>query len=135
MAALVYLVSLIYLAIASTKGLSWFQEIDLFLNVALNINKWLFLLAIIFIILVFLSGLIFTFILIALGSKRFFWEKLSFGFSCVGCLTSAVIFLPIIQGLVYWANFLMASSLDGTGITDPFKFWFGLGLTVFLLWG
>lgn len=135
MAGLVYIISLIYVAVINTAGLDFTQEADLFLETALKINKWLFLLTLSVTLAVFLIGLITTFIFIAAGSKKFIWDKLSFGLSCSGCITLSIIFLPLVQGLVYWANYLMASSFDSTGITDPFKFWLGLILTVLMIWG
>lgn len=135
MAGLVYLISLIYVAVINTAGLSFTREADLFLETALKINKWLFLLALSVTIAVFLIGLIITFIFIAAGSKRFIWDKLSLGLSCSSCIALSLIFLPVIQGLVYWANYLMASSFGPDGITDPFKFWFGLIITVLMIWG
>ncbi|MFA6214950.1 MAG: hypothetical protein WC768_00090 [Patescibacteria group bacterium] len=135
MAGLVYLFSLIYTAIANTAGLSLNSEIDLFLNTALTLNRWLFFIVLDLAAAIFLVGIIITVISIARGNKKFIWDKFSFGFSCTTCLTLPLLFLPVAQGLVYWANFLMANSFSAAGIIDPFKFWFGLVLTVLLIWG
>jgi len=135
MAAFVYLFSLIYLAVANTTNLNFAQEVKLFLDVALVINKWLFLIILFITLVVFLSGIIVTVFSVIVGNKKYIWDKLSFGLSCSTCITLPIIFLPIAQGLIYWANYLMANSIASQGIINPFKFWFGLILTILMIWG
>ncbi|MFA5022411.1 MAG: hypothetical protein WC508_05015 [Patescibacteria group bacterium] len=135
MAGLIYLISLIYLAVANTANLNFGQEVSLFLNTALFLNKWLFLIILTITLAVFLVGIIITLLSIIVGNKRYILDKLSFGLSCSACITLPILFLPIAQGLVYWGNYLMANSITDQGIADPFKFWFGLILTILMIWG
>ena len=135
MAALVYLFSLIYLALIDTAGLTFQQETDLYLNITLNVNQWLFWLLLGIMIAIFLAGLIFTLVLICLGNKKYVLDRLSLGLSCSSCAALSIVFLPAAQGLIFWGNHLMANAYSGGGIIDPFKFWFGFAITILTIWG
>ena len=117
MGYLVYIFALTTVVLGNTKELTFNQGVDKFLDIAVNINQFLFW--VILAIWVFWMA----FIVVSLLTK----SKLA-----LGCTTVFFTVLPILQLFMWRMSIGLANSFDPSGITDPTKFWALVALTVLL---
>lgn len=96
-----------------TAGLTFYEGLDVYLDMVVNVEKFFLNLSIIVGVVVFLIAVV-----IALLTK-----ESRTGFAC-GCyaLVFAVIW-PILEAITLWISTGLADSVTVAGIADPTKFW------------
>ena len=122
MGYLAYIISLIWLAVQDTTGLTFNQGTKMFLDKAVIINKWMFW------VMIGIYAAILLVLLILFLTKHIGRSTISIG----GCQMAFLIFLPIFQGFVWWMSTGIANSFGLDGIIQPVKFWVLVILTVLI---
>lgn len=105
-----YIISLIWVVVQDTTGLSFNQGVDIFFNHAVVVNKILFWIVLGIVLIIGMAALILS-------------KTVGLDWRLSGCWIAFLIFMPIGQGFIWWMSSGLANAFGPEGIIQPIKFW------------
>lgn len=100
-----------------TAGLTFYEGLDLYLDMVVNVERFFLNLSLI------VGGVVFVIALVAvlLNRKSRTGTAASYGCGCYALILAVA--WPILEAITYWIATGLANSVSAVGITDPTKFW------------